>query len=300
MLYGVASIRDAAGADRLTFRVARVGVRGAGALLPASSAARGGADVGAPCHPSRDRVILLSILTYTFCVRLVCRRTRRGRRSRARSSLDRLPCGAACADTRTPGTAAIGRIADCRLGSRGWREFPRCADAVGRDSILAPGSRAVARPGYARGQVTKARTTISSYRNIDASAASPPPKHAYALPHSSPSTPSTTNSNSLQPSRKRSMTKKQQSHSTTPTPLHQAPPRQHLTKQQKTTSPLSPTGRLWDHPPLRGRSRRPAPQHKTNPLNPPPVGKAGFEVWVFTKGGLVCTSNMQIGSYCRE
>ena len=76
MLYGVASIRDAAGADRLTFRVARVGVRGAGALLPASSAARGGADVGAPCHPSRDRVILLSILTYTFCVRLVCRDTR--------------------------------------------------------------------------------------------------------------------------------------------------------------------------------------------------------------------------------
>ena len=40
-------------------------------------------------------------------------------------------------------------------------------------------------------------------------------------------------------------------------------------KQQKTTSPLSPTGRLWDHPPLRGRSRRPAPQHKTNPPNPP-------------------------------
>ena len=34
-------------------------------------------------------------------------------------------------------------------------------------------------------------------------------------------------------------------------------------------------------------------------LPPTPVGKAGFEVWVFTKGGLVCTSNIQIGSYCR-
>ena len=65
--------------------------------------------------------------------------------------------------------------------------------------------------------------------------------------------------------------------------------RQHHTKQ-KTTSPLSPTGRLWDHPPLKGWSRRSAPPQKTNPPNPPPVGKAGFEVWVFTKGGLVCTS----------
>ena len=60
-----------------------------------------------------------------------------------------------------------------------------------------------------------------------------------------------------------------------------------LTKQI-TTSPLPPTGRLWDHPPLRGRSRRSAPPHKTNPPNPPPVGKAGFDVWVLTKGGLVC------------
>ena len=177
MLYGVASIRDAAGADRLTFRVARVGVRGAGALLPASSAARGGADVGAPCHPSRDRVILLSILTYTFCVRLVCRDTRGRAPGRRRSIAAPESRAAACADTRTPGTAAIGRIADCRLGSRGWREFPRCADAVGRDSILAGfARRSTAGPGagYAlrpRGQVTKARTTISSYRNIDASAA---------------------------------------------------------------------------------------------------------------------------------
>ena len=31
---------------------------------------------------------------------------------------------------------------------------------------------------------------------------------------------------------------------------------------------------------------------KTKPPNPPPVGKAGFEVWVLTKGGLVsvCTT----------
>ena len=34
-------------------------------------------------------------------------------------------------------------------------------------------------------------------------------------------------------------------------PVPGAHPPQHLTKQ-KTTSPLSPTGRLWDHPPLRG------------------------------------------------
>ena len=177
MLYGVASIRDAAGADRLTFRVARVGVRGAGALLPASSAARGGADVGAPCHPSRDRVILLSILTYTFCVRLVLPDIRA---SRASSSLDRLPCGAACADTRGPPGNPRDRDRPDRIAdwdSRGWREFPRCADAVGRDSILAGfARRSTAGPGagYAlrpRGQVTQARTTIASYRNIDASAA---------------------------------------------------------------------------------------------------------------------------------
>ena len=39
--------------------------------------------------------------------------------------------------------------------------------------------------------------------------------------------------------------------STTPIPQHQALTRQHHTKQN-TTSPPSPTGRLWDHPPLRG------------------------------------------------
>jgi hypothetical protein len=50
-------------------------------------------------------------------------------------------------------------------------------------------------------------------------------------------------------------TQKQQLPSTTPIPQHQAPcqalTRQHHTKQN-TTSPPSPTGSLWDHPPLRG------------------------------------------------
>ena len=138
----------------------------------------------------------------------------------------------------------------------------------------------------------------SLHSNLNKVPAPRPLKHAYDLPHSSPSTPSTTSSSSPRPSKKRSTTPKQQLPSTTPTPPHQALTRQHLTKQN-TTSPLSPTGRLWDHPPLRGWSRRSTPPQKTNPLNPPPVGKAGFEAWVFTKGGLVCTSNMQIGSYCR-
>ena len=78
-----------------------------------------------------------------------------------------------------------------------------------------------------------------------------PPKHAYALPHSSPSTPSITSSSSPQPFKKRSTTTKQQLLSTTPTPPHQALTRQHHPKKN-TTSPLSPTRRLWDHPPLRG------------------------------------------------
>ena len=167
MLYGVASIRDAAGADRLTFRVARVGVRGAGALLPASSAARGGADVGAPCHPSRDRVILLSILTYTFCVRLVCpghpprvpgvvarsAPVRRGVRGHAdpRDRGDRPDRGLPIGFARVAGVPAVRGRGRARFDSRRVR--------------------ALSRPGYARGQVTKARTTISSYRNIDASAA---------------------------------------------------------------------------------------------------------------------------------
>ena len=171
MLYGVASIRDAAGADRLTFRVARVGVRGAGALLPASSAARGGADVGAPCHPSRDRVILLSILTYTFCVRLVCAGHPRRPRARA-SSLDRLP---------SPVRRGVRGHADPRdRGDRPDRGLPiGFARVAGVPAVRGRGRarfdsrrvRALSRPGYARGQVTKARTTISSYRNIDASAA---------------------------------------------------------------------------------------------------------------------------------
>ena len=34
-------------------------------------------------------------------------------------------------------------------------------------------------------------------------------------------------------------------------------------------------------------------------VGPPPVGKAGFEVWVLTKGGPVCISNMQTDPYRR-
>ena len=66
MLYGVAqasaivdrSIRDAAGADML-YGVGALAFRGAP-----------GADVGAPCHPSRERVILLSFLFHFFCATL--------------------------------------------------------------------------------------------------------------------------------------------------------------------------------------------------------------------------------------
>ena len=68
MLYGVAqacsirdrrsTIRDAAGADML-YGVGALAFRGAP-----------GADVGAPCHPSRERVILLSCLFYFFCATL--------------------------------------------------------------------------------------------------------------------------------------------------------------------------------------------------------------------------------------
>jgi len=68
MLYGVAqacsirdrrsTIRDAAGADML-YGVGALAFRGAP-----------GADVGAPCHPSRERVILLSFLFYFFCATL--------------------------------------------------------------------------------------------------------------------------------------------------------------------------------------------------------------------------------------
>lgn len=103
------------------------GARGGGCRSPLPSLSR-------PCYPFVD------INLYFLCATCVPDT----RASRA-SSLDRLPCGAACADTRTPGTAAIGRIADCRLGSRGWREFPRCADAVGRDSILAGFARCLGR-----------------------------------------------------------------------------------------------------------------------------------------------------------
>ena len=68
--------------------------------------------------------------------------------------------------------------------------------------------------------------------------------------------------------------------------------------QNNTKSPPFPTGEEWDHPPLRGRPRRPTPPHarKTKPPNPPPVGKAGFEVWVLTKGGLVSVHHCRL--YC--
>ena len=153
MLYGVASSRDAAGADRFA---TRFGVRGAGGLLPASSAARGGADVGAPCHPSRDRVILLSILTYTFCVRLCVpdTRARRPRRSKDAAVHARR---AACADTRGRGPpgprSRPDRIAD--WDSRGWREFPpgaRTRSGAIRFSSGVP--EAGERPGYAPAEVT--------------------------------------------------------------------------------------------------------------------------------------------------
>ena len=53
-----------------------------------------------------------------------------------------------------------------------------------------------------------------------------------------------------------------------------------------------------DRPPLKGWPRRPTPPQakKTKPPNPPPVGKAGFEVWVLTKGGLVSVHHCRL--YC--
>jgi hypothetical protein len=75
----------------------------------------------------------------------------------------------------------------------------------------------------------------------------------------------------------------------------------------------------WDHPPLKGWPRRPTPPHSKKPeasqpiciyssnsiytielyrgvavLTPPPVGKAGFEVWVLTKGGLVSVHHCRL------
>ena len=53
----------------------------------------------------------------------------------------------------------------------------------------------------------------------------------------------------------------------------------------------SPTGGECRPPPSKGtagpRSPTRPPKQKKNSEDPPPVGKAGFEVWVLTKGGLV-------------
>jgi len=67
-------------------------------------------------------------------------------------------------------------------------------------------------------------------------------------------------------------------------------------KTSSSTSPPFPTGGEWDHPPLRGWPRRPthATTKETKPPNPPPVGKAGFEVWVLTKGGLVSVHHCRL------
>ena len=68
------------------------------------------------------------------------------------------------------------------------------------------------------------------------------------------------------PSRKRSTTQsqKQQLPSTTPTPpapgAHPGPA-PHLTLKRKQRHHYAPTGRLWDHPSLRGRSRAHNVQH---------------------------------------
>ena len=118
-----------------------------------------------------------------------------------------------------------------------------------------------------------------------------------------------------------------------PQPTH---PHTRLLKTSSSTSPPFPTGGEWDHPPLRGWPRRsaarqpthphtrhhhlrhhPSPQgesgttppakgvattfntattKETKPPNPPPVGKAGFEVWVLTKGGLVSVHHCRL--YC--
>ena len=132
------------------------GARGGGCRSPLPSLSR-------PCYPFVD------INLYFLCATCV-------RRTPARSSLDARVVRVVARPRADPRDRdRPDRIAD--WDSRGWREFPRCADAVGRDSILAGfARRSTAGPGagYAlrpRGQVTKARTTISSYRNIDASAA---------------------------------------------------------------------------------------------------------------------------------
>ena len=99
---------------------------------------------------------------------------------------------------------------------------------------------------------------------------SPPPKHAYYLPHSSPSTPSTTNSNSPATAFQKALEHDQEA---AVTQLHYAHPRPHqaLTpasttlKRNNNVTTISHreiVSRLWDHPSLRGRSRHSTPHSK--------------------------------------
>jgi|LauGreDrversion4_1035100.scaffolds.fasta_scaffold04093_7 hypothetical protein len=128
MLYGVAqacsirdrrsTIRDAAGADML-YGVGALAFRGAP-----------GADVGAPCHPSRERVILLSFLFYFFCATLrpdsgIVRRPGRGGGPAESTGRDRgggagpRPGGTArrTAGRRPPQAVCLRRLGDRRLRS---------------------------------------------------------------------------------------------------------------------------------------------------------------------------------------
>ena len=145
---------------------------------------------------------------------------------------------------------------------------------------------------------TRSDSYISKGASPRSNLRSPPLKHAYALPHSSPSTPLTTNSNSPQPSRTSARRHRSSSYPPLRPPPHtrRSPAnfRQHHTKKHKITSPLSPTGRLWD-PPLRGRSRRSSPQHdnvqktiaKNEPSQPTPrpSGKRGSRRGFLLRGG---------------
>ena len=127
------------------------GARGGGCRSPLPSLSR-------PCYPFVD------INLYFLCATCVPG-------TPARSSLDRamLASCAACAATRgPPGPRSAG--SDCRLGFARVAGVP-AVRGRGRARFDSRRVRALSRPGYARGQVTKARTTISSYRNIDASAA---------------------------------------------------------------------------------------------------------------------------------
>jgi len=58
-------------------------------------------------------------------------------------------------------------------------------------------------------------------------------------------------------------------------------------RMPSSTSPPFPTGGEWDHPPLRGRPRRPTPAiaaKETKPPNPPPSGKRGSKCGFSLRG----------------